>query len=148
MDRLTGMRNDPSVARQKKSQKRKRATRRLYPGSPQMDGYRFEEHVAFKLRLAGYIGVDVTPKSGDYGADIIAYSPKTWFSSAKKVCFQCKRYSRPVGVKAVQEIIGAMVYYRCHVGCVVSASGFTESSKKLAASAGVVLMDVNGIRMV
>lgn len=113
-----------------------------------MDGYRFEEYVAFKLRLAGYIRVDVTPKSGDYGADIIAYLPQTWFSPAKKVCFQCKMYSRPVGVKAVQEIIGAMVYYRCHVGCVVSASGFTASAKKLAASAGVVLMDVNAIRRV
>lgn len=142
------MMNNPSIARSKKSQKRKRATRRLYPGSPQMDGYRFEEYVATRLVMAGYIDVNITKKSGDYGADIIAYSPQTWFSLMKKVCFQCKRYSRPVGVKAVQEIIGAMVYYRCHVGCVVSASGFTESAKRLAASAGVVLMDINGIRRV
>lgn len=134
------------VSNPKKSRKIKRAARRLYPVSPQMDGYQFEEYVATRLIMAGYIDVNITKKSGDYGADIIAYSPQTWFSPMKKVCFQCKRYSRPVGVKAVQEIIGAMVYYRCHVGCVVSVSGFTESAKKLAASAGVVLMDVNAIR--
>lgn len=145
---MPGTKNRLDVARPKKFQKRKKAARLLYAGSPQMDGYRFEEYVAFKLRLAGYTGVAVTQKSGDYGADIIAYSPQTWFAPAKKVCFQCKRYSRPVGVKAVQEIIGAMVYYRCNVGCVVSLSGFTESAKRLAASAGVVLMDVNWIRRV
>ncbi len=107
----------------------------------EMSGYEFEKYTAQKLREAGYTSVSVTQKSGDYGADVIARSP-----SGKKVCFQCKKYSRPVGVKAVQEVSAAKVYYNCDIAAVVSDSGFTEQARTLAASTGVVLMDIGSIR--
>lgn len=104
----------------------------------QMDGYQFEEYVARRLASAGYVNIDVTPKSGDFGADIIAYKRFT----REKVCFQCKKYSKPVGVKAIQEVIGAMAYYNCSVGCVVSRSGFTQAATNLASKSRVMLKNV------
>lgn len=109
---------------------------------PSMTGYQFEEYVAGKLSRAGYKNVRVTSKSGDYGADVLAYS------KGKKVCVQCKKYSKPVGIKAVQEVVGAMSYYGCSVGIVVSTVGYTSAARNLANASGVVLMDVDKIRTV
>lgn len=107
-----------------------------------MDGYQFEEYVARQLARAGYTNVDVTPKSGDYGADILARC------NGKKVCVQCKKYKNTVGIEAVQQVIGAMAYYKCEIGIVISTVGYTEAAKKLAAAGKVVLMGADRIRKV
>lgn len=108
-----------------------------------MSGYDFERYAAGKLREAGYSNINVTSKSGDYGADIIART-----SGGKKVCFQCKKYEKPVGVSAVQEVAAARAYYRCDVAAVISVSGYTEQARRLAATSGVVLMDAYRIRKI
>lgn len=113
-----------------------------------MNGVQFEHYVAAQLKKVGYRSVEVTQQSGDYGADIIAYSPAGIFSTGSRVCFQCKKYNKPVGVKAVQEVMGAMVFYKCDKGVVVSTSGFTNAAVNLANSAKIILMDVNNIRTV
>ena len=62
--------------------------------------YEYEEYVAEELRREGFTNVDTTPKSGDFGADVLA------MDGERRVCVQCKR-SAPedaVGVKAVQEV--------------------------------------------
>lgn len=105
-----------------------------------MSGYDFERLVAYKLKEAGYTDVKVTPKSGDFGADIIAYS------NGMKVCVQCKKYSKPVGVKAVQEVIAAMSYYNCEAAAVVSTGAYTEQAWDLARRAGVSLMTIYDVR--
>lgn len=110
---------------------------RSCPDFSAMSGYAFEEYCAKLLRSKGYREVDVTPKSGDFGADIIAIS-----TDGEKTCFQCKNYQTPVGVKAVQEIIAAKAYYHCDVAAVITNSSYNEAAKELARETGVVLMDV------
>ena len=107
-----------------------------------MNGYEFEEYVARRLTTAGYSNVDVTPKSGDYGADILAKS------NGRKVCIQCKKYSKPVGIEAIQEVLGAKAYYNCDVGVVVSTAGFTDAAVNLASAAGIILMSADRIKKV
>ncbi|MBR0104897.1 MAG: restriction endonuclease [Firmicutes bacterium] len=101
-----------------------------------MDGYTYENHVAKRLRSMGYRDVKITKKSGDFGADILA---KDWKGS--KICFQCKRYNGPVGVKAVQEAISAKTYYKCSKAAVITPSVFTEGAKKLAETSDVKLYE-------
>ena len=48
--------------------------------------YEYEEYVAEELRQDGFTEVDTTPKSGDFGADVLA------MDGERRVCVQCKRY--------------------------------------------------------
>lgn len=103
-----------------------------------MNGWDYEYYVAGKLEEAGYINIEVTPGSGDYGADILCLT-----RDGIRVAVQCKKYNdHPVGVKAVQEILGAMSYYRCHAGIVVGISGFTNSARRMAEETGVLLKTI------
>ena len=62
-----------------------------------MDGFDFEYYCADLLVADGFIDVQVTRSSGDYGVDILAEKDGVTYA------IQCKRYSGLVGVKAVQE---------------------------------------------
>lgn len=101
-----------------------------------MSGYEYENFVAQCFKNGGFKNVSVTPKSGDYGADIIMTAP-----DGVRVCVQCKKSSSPVGVKAIQEVIGAKFHYKCSRGMVVTTSTFTKSAKELAAEAGIELFE-------
>lgn len=101
-----------------------------------MSGYDYEKLVAKKLLKDGFKRADVTPKSGDYGADIIAVDRKR-----KKVAVQCKKYSKTVGVKSVQEVLAAMQYYKCDYAMVTTNSTFTAAAKEMAKSTGVILKE-------
>ena len=96
--------------------------------------YDYEEGVAAYLRSQGYTHVKTTKMSGDYGADVTGVSP-----SGQKVCVQCKMYSSPVGVKAVQEVYSAKAYYGCSLAYVFTTSSFTPQAEELAARTGVEL---------
>ena len=99
------------------------------------DGYAFEEYVAGILRGNGYENVEVTKKSGDYGADITAVK------DAVTYVFQCKYYTEPVGVQAIQEVFSSKTMYRAHVAVVVTNSIFTIAARTLAENTGVILFD-------
>lgn len=90
-------------------------------------GYDYEERVAKSLREKGYRNVIVTPKSGDYGADIVATN-----KHGEKICFQCKYYNGSVGISAVQEVNGAKSHYGCTKAAVITNSKFTKAAKELA----------------
>jgi len=47
-----------------------------------LDPYQFEEFVAQRMRECGYTKVQVTSKSGDYGADVLAVDP-----NGRNVCY-------------------------------------------------------------
>lgn len=98
------------------------------------NGHEYEHYVAARMEEAGYRNVRVTKASGDFGADIIAYYP-----SGEKLCVQCKFHAKPVGISAVQEVIGARGFYGCHFAKVVSTSGFTPAAEKLAEKNNVFL---------
>lgn len=99
-----------------------------------MDGTRFEEFLA---ELFGHMGyhVALVGRSHDFGADLVLTSHR------RRIVVQAKRYDGNVGITAVQEVLGAVQYYRGACGMVVTNSGFTESARELAARSGVELWD-------
>ncbi len=99
-----------------------------------MTGEEFEALLAAQFRQKGY-QAEMTPKSKDYGADLVMQREK------KKIVVQAKRYSGKVGIKAVQEVIGAREYYGADLAIVCTNSFFTSSAKNLAKECHVVLID-------
>ena len=98
--------------------------------------YEYEEYIAEELRREGYTDVDTTPKSGDFGADVLARD------GDRTVCVQCKRYApgHMVGVKAVQEIYSAKDYYGCDDAYLYTTSDFTRAAVEMANELGVLLV--------
>lgn len=99
-----------------------------------MSGRKFEEYLQALLKAKGYY-VQLTPASGDYGADLILSA------KGKKIIVQAKRYKKNVGVKAVQEVASAKSHYKADECWVITNSFFTEQAKKLANSNLVRLID-------
>ncbi len=101
-----------------------------------LDPYEYEEYVAEELRSDGFTNVDTTPKSGDFGADVLARD------GDRKVCVQCKRYApgHLVGVKAVQEIYSAKDYYGCDDAYIYTTSDYSPAAVEMANELGVVLV--------
>ena len=60
-----------------------------------------------------------------------------------KTVVQAKRYNSSVGNKAVQEVIGAMGYYKATRGMVITNSFFTSNAITLANANGIELWNRN-----
>ena len=91
----------------------------------QMTGEEFELFLGELFKKRGF-KITYTSISGDYGADLILRD------GDEKIAVQAKRYSGNVGVKAVQEIIGAVKMYDADEAWVVTNSYFTKQAIKLA----------------
>lgn len=102
-------------------------------GVDALSGVQFEKLCAEVLARGGW-ACSFTPGSGDQGADIIARR------GGVIAILQCKRSSKPVGNKAVQEALAAKAHYRAQHAAVVSNAAYTPSARTLATSAGVVLL--------
>lgn len=100
----------------------------------QMKGKEFEDYLRVLFLEQGY-KVQMTPATGDYGADLILSK------GGRRIVVQAKRYKKNVGLKAVQEVSTAKMHYKADECWVVTNSGYTEPAKKLAASNGVKLVD-------
>lgn len=100
-----------------------------------MDGITFENFCVELLKDNGYTNIQKTRASHDQGIDIIASYNHVIHG------FQCKCYSSDVGNSAVQEANSGMIFYKCHVGIVISNSYFTKSAHELAEGIGIVLWD-------
>ena len=87
-----------------------------------LEGHEFEYYCADLLMKRGFQEVEVTRGSGDYGIDILAERDGVTYA------IQCKCYSVPVGVKAVQEAYAGRDYYDCMVGAVLTNLLFIFSS--------------------
>jgi len=94
----------------------------------EMSGVEFERFIKTLLERHDYQKVEETPLNGDQGCDLVAYTP-----DGKKTVVQTKRWKGPVGNSAIQEILGAMLFYDAEIGLVVTNNRFTEAAKKLAA---------------
>ena len=99
-----------------------------------MDGHDYEYVVAAYLRNKGYNRVKVTKGSGDFGVDVIAHM------GGKKYAVQCKYYTSPVSLGAVQEAVAGKAMYGCNAAMVVTNSTFTKAAEELAKQNGVVLI--------
>jgi HJR/Mrr/RecB family endonuclease len=99
-----------------------------------LSGVDFETAVGRILLEHGW-QVTATPPTGDQGADIIASKEE------RRVIIQAKRYSGAVGNKAVQEVVGAILFYGGTEGCVVTNSTFTPAARALAQKNNIRLID-------
>ena len=93
----------------------------------------YEHYCADILRKSGW-NARVTKASGDQGADIVADKRKM------RIVVQCKKYSKPVGNYAVQEIVAAIAHVDADRGIVVATNGFTRSAEQLALSNDILLL--------
>ncbi len=100
-----------------------------------MDGHDYEYLVARYLKGHGYAGAKVTKASGDYGVDVTAHK------GGHKFAVQCKYYSKPVGISAVQEAAAGKAYYGCDAAMVVTNNTFTKAARDLAKANGVILLE-------
>ncbi|MEG3837225.1 MULTISPECIES: restriction endonuclease [unclassified Microcoleus] len=100
----------------------------------EMTGKEFEIFLNIHFRNLGY-SVTLTQDSQDYGADLILYK------DGSKTVVQAKRSKNPVGIKAVQEVAGAVRHYKGNKGRVITNNRFTENACKLAQSNDVELWD-------
>ena len=103
-----------------------------------MTGVEFEHHCAKLLKKKGFWNIIVTPSSGDYGADLIAYDRNGY-----KWVFQCKYYNgRKVNNSAVQEVVAAKAHYKATKAAVMTNSKLTEQARQLAIENGVILFEL------
>ncbi len=93
----------------------------------------FEHYCAAVLRERKW-KARVTQASGDQGVDIVAEKRGT------RIVIQCKKYSKPVGNRAVQEIVAGMAHEGAERGVVVATSDYTPAAVELAASNQVLLL--------
>ena len=98
-----------------------------------MNGHEFEKWCADLLRYNGFSNITLTPSSGDQGVDIIAYS------NGLKYAIQCKRYSKNLGNKPIQEVNTGRTIYGCNKAAVMTNSGFTKGATEAANAVGVEL---------
>lgn len=113
----------------------KRLRRNRFKDLDQMEGHDFEYFCASLLEKRGYKDVEVTSGSRDYGIDILARKDGISFA------IQCKCYSAPVGVKAVQEAYAGRDYYDCMVGVVLTNQYFTAPAVEAAGKLKILLWD-------
>lgn len=99
------------------------------------------EHVCAALFTQLRGAVQRTPRSGDFGADLLCTDSlgQTW-------AVQIKRWTDHVGVHAVQEVIAARSYYDTEGAMVVTTSYFTEAARVLAQRTAVQLIDRDAFR--
>lgn len=100
-----------------------------------MEGHEFEYFCADLLSKHGFIDVEVTKGSKDYGVDVLAEKDGVTYA------IQCKRYLNPVGVKAIQEAYAGRDYYDRMVGAVMTNQFFTAPAVEAAKKLKILLWD-------
>lgn len=101
--------------------------------SDQMDPYEYEHFCAEQFNNNNW-KAKATQGSSDQGVDVIATKNNITLVA------QCKRFKKPVGNKAVQEIVAGMKYYQANKGVVIAPNGFTKSAEKLAEANQILLI--------
>lgn len=100
----------------------------------QMSGTDFEHYLCLLFENLSY-EVELTPASGDYGADLLLKKDGNY------IAVQAKRYSKTVGVSSVQQVFSAKTYYNANEAWVVTNNTFTKNACALAKKSGVKLID-------
>lgn len=99
-----------------------------------MTGEEFEEYLQVHFKKEGY-KTYLTPKTGDYGADLVLKKGRD------KIVVQAKRWNQAVGVEAVQQAVASIKYYKANKSMVVTNNYFTENAINLAKANDVILVD-------
>ncbi|NDI37228.1 restriction endonuclease [Chengkuizengella sediminis] len=90
-----------------------------------MDGHQFEHYLSHLFKSQGY-SVQVTSASGDYGADLVLKKDN------RKIVVQAKRYSKNIGIEAIQQVHSSMNYYQATEAWVISNRFYTKAAMNLA----------------
>ena len=106
-----------------------------------LDGIAFEELVCEILCANDFELAENTPASRDFGVDILARKDGMTYA------IQCKCYTAPVGVKAVQEAYAGRDYYDRMVGAVLTNQYFTASAVEAAKKLKILLWDRDYLEM-
>ena len=106
--------------------------------NPPSDPVAFENWCAEKISSQGWT-TRLTKSSGDQGVDILAEK------DGVTVAIQCKRFQKPVGIKAVQEVTAGKLHYAANKACVIATPSFTKSAHEVANSNAVVLLNASEI---
>ncbi len=101
----------------------------------EMEGHEFEYFCADLLEKQGFVDVEVTRGSGDFGVDILAEKDGVTYA------VQCKRYHGTVGVDAVLRTYAGRDYYGCMVGAVMTNQYFTAPAVEAAEKLHILLWD-------
>lgn len=99
-----------------------------------ISGADFESFLRMLLERDGW-KVELTPKSGDFGADLVIRR------HGKKAVVQAKRWRKPVGVRAVQEALAARDLYRADDAWVITNSVFSKAAYRQAEASRITLHD-------
>ncbi len=96
----------------------------------------FEKVMAMAFTEANY-SVEQTPKTGDYGADLLIDQGHT------RRAVQLKRYTsgQAIGVRDINQLVGAAVRYGCDQKLLTTTSRFTAKAQEHAAKLDVELWD-------
>lgn len=100
----------------------------------QLSGTEFEQYLEGLFKQLGY-DVELTPASGDYGADLLLCK------DGQRIAVQAKCYKGSVGISAVQEALSGMAYYGCQSAWVVTTGNYTGQAIRLAKQSQVKLID-------
>jgi len=92
-----------------------------------MSGTEFEEFLLVHFKQMGYQS-RLTPTTADYGADLVLEK------DGVKTVVQAKRWGQKVGVEAVQQILGAMGYYKASRAIVITNNYCSENAHVLASA--------------
>jgi len=98
-----------------------------------IDPYEYEYFCAAQFKKFGW-EAEATKGSSDQGVDVKA------FKEGINLVAQCKKFAKPVGNKAVQEIVAGIKYYKADVGVVIAPNGYTNSAKNLAKANNIKLI--------
>jgi restriction system protein len=107
----------------------------------EMTPQEYEHFCAALLRETKW-DAQVTRMSGDQGVDIVAQK------RGARIVVQCKKYSKPVGNRAVQEVVAGIAHSEAERGVVVATNGFTPAAHALAASNRVLLLHHSQLRKI
>jgi restriction system protein len=111
-----------------------RVSRSGIAGVDRMDVKTFEAFLAALFRDLGY-DIEGSRVHGDFAAELVVAKDGT------RTVVEGKRWSKHLGVTAVQATLGAMADYHCDTGIVVANRQFTRQAKKLAKASGIALWD-------
>ena len=104
-----------------------------------LNGKEFEAWCGNLLEKLQYTNIQLTPASGDQGADIIATH------AGLRYAIQCKNYSSNIGNRPIQEVLSARRIYGCDAMMVMTNSHFTQGGKDAAKANNVTLIDREGL---
>jgi len=111
-----------------------RVARSGIAGVDRMDVKTFEAFLASLFRDLGY-EIEGSRVHGDFAAELVVVKDGT------RTVVEGKRWSKHLGITAVQAALGAMTDYACDAAIVVANRQFTHQAKKLAKANGIQLWD-------